>query len=115
MNIKDILYYLLLPLLLLMPFSCRKSPTVPVNREHRVLVRTYADLLILRSHMSDTLPAYQDSVRFILEKHGMSGAAFQQHLAYFQQKPERWQTFFSEALRLVDSTGYPVRRFPVRD
>lgn len=79
--------------------GCRQKnePRLPSHQDR--FVQVYVELLKLRESLPLKHPALLDSSRVILEKHHFTKEEYDHSLAYFNEKPERWEAFYREVLK----------------
>ena len=99
---------MLLTILMLM-IRCQKTEERSVSENRERFIRVYVELQHLKKYYTATDSVLLDSSRAIIDKHGFTREEYEQTLAYFNEKPERWEAFYNDVLQRLerDSAPYP--------
>ncbi|NQT25848.1 hypothetical protein HQ585_10860 [candidate division KSB1 bacterium] len=97
---KTKLYFSLILIGLL---SCQSSNKTALTHDQQRLVLIYVDLLALQQNVSPTNPAYSDSCKVIMDKHGISESSYSNILQSLNRQPEQWEAFYQAVLTEIDS------------
>lgn len=90
------IYHLIFFLLLCL--NCRKKTDLKIPASQERLLKVYVELQKLREDYPVRLTLPVDSSRVIIQKYGFTREEYDSCLAYFNEKPERWEAFYREAL-----------------
>lgn len=94
--------YLFLFLSILNLTTCnRNGDSTSLNNQEK-LIQVYITLTKLQERLPVQDPAFLDSSRAILEHYHFTEEEYNQSLSYFNEKPERWQTFYQEVLKQLE-------------
>lgn len=90
--------------------GCGKNHATALPSDARKFVRVYVDLLEVQEKIPATHPVYPDSCHQILARHDLSKSDYEQMIAKLNQKPEQWETFYSQVLSEIDrrKTQHPA-------
>jgi len=91
--------YIFLGLLFLLFINCAKKENFSLPPHEKRFAKVYTELLKLKEQFPSDSTAFIDSSRTVLQKYGFTHEEYKQSLAYFNEKPERWEAFYQEVLR----------------
>ena len=91
-------------LFLLLP-HCQKSQECRLSAEQEALAQVYAELFRLQGRHAPEHPVYLDSARIILESHHLTKETFDERIAYLNDRPRCWETFYEEVLQRLKDDG----------
>jgi hypothetical protein len=75
-------------------YGCTKETPIPEDK----FIMVYTDLIIAQD-TSRIGPSGMDSLRAIIyERHNITRDDYTATLDYYNEKPERWETFFSKVI-----------------
>lgn len=93
--------------------SCQSTESVRPSRSQREhFVRAYVAILILQHNYFNQTAVIQDSTEKILEMHQLTQNDIEKIITYYDEKPRRWNRFFSKALELLESEYKTVPSVP---
>jgi len=100
--------FVLLTILMLM-IRCQKTEERTASENRERFIRVYVELQHLKKHHTATDSVLLDSSRAIIDKYGFTREEYEHILAYFNEKPERWEAFYNDVLQQLerDSAPYP--------
>ena len=99
MNYRTAITLILIGLMLFA--SCRSKKELSLPKQQERFLNVYVELQRLRDRLPDQVVS-KDSSKAIIQKHGFTQAEFQRSLAYFNEKPERWEAFYKEAQKRLE-------------
>lgn len=83
---------------LLLCLNCRKETDLKIPPSQERFLKVYVELQKLRENYPVHLTLPLDSSRVIIQKYGFTREEYDSCLAYFHEKPERWEAFYQEVL-----------------
>lgn len=83
---------------LLLCSNCRKKTDLKIPTSQERFLKVYVELQKLREDYPVRLTLPKDSSRVIIQKYGFTREEYDSCFAYFNEKPERWEAFYREAL-----------------
>jgi len=100
--------------------SCKNKTDVAYPSNQETFLRVYTDLVKLHERYSAQDSACIDSSQAILQKHGFTVDDYHRSLAYFNEKPERWEVFYREVLKRLNSdttvtSSHPIFSYKKKD
>jgi hypothetical protein len=98
------LKYIFVAFIIIFFSSCQRRTNPPLSQEQKRFVQVYVQLLQVRERLTPQHPALIDSCKAILEKYHFTKEEYDKHLTYFNEKPERWEAFFKEALEQLKTS-----------
>lgn len=66
------------------------------------MIQVYVELAKLQERLPLQDSAFLDSSRTILEKYNLTEEEYNDALSYFNEEPERWQTFYEKVLEHLE-------------
>jgi len=102
MNNKQKTFLLLF--LLITIFYCTKNDKLPHDQEH--LINAYIKLSQLHARHPSDSSVVSDSSSLILSKYNLTKEEFKRAIDFYNQKPERWEKFYQEVSRRLQSKKY---------
>jgi hypothetical protein len=90
--------YAILIFCILYFLSCSSEHRSQIPAKHQRFVHVYIELLKLKEKGISPQKACLDSSLAILRKYQYTQEEYDRTLAYFNQKPERWEAFYKEVL-----------------
>lgn len=82
--------------------SCRQNEDPDTLDNQEKLIQVYVELIKLQERFPIQYPAYIDSSRQILQSYHFTKEEYNQALSYFNEKPERWHTFYQKVLEQIE-------------
>ncbi len=82
--------------------GCGKDHAQALPADAKKIVQVYVDLLEVQEKIPATHPAYLDSCHQILARYDLSESDYKQVIAKLNQKPEQWESFYSQVLLEID-------------
>ena len=77
--------------------ECVKYDSLSRNEKHEQFIIVYSKLLVLKEQIPDT-QAYIDSSHALLQQYNFTQGDYEKILAYYNEKPERWEAFYNVVL-----------------
>jgi hypothetical protein len=101
------MYIVFTLILLLWQTGCRreKQTSLPVHQQR--FVEVYVELQKFKQRHSDLDTIPLDSSRVIIQKYGFTKQEFENSLAYFNDNPERWETFYKQVTERLKNRSTP--------
>ena len=94
-------------ILLLTHLNCKKKTDHAFPKSQERFVTVYVALQKFRESYPIQQPVPLDSLKAILQKHGFTQEEYDRSLAYFNEKPERWLSFYREVLERLQQNEDP--------
>ncbi|MFH1943151.1 MAG: hypothetical protein ABIL68_13690 [bacterium] len=103
--------YFFMALIIVFLSSCQRRTNPPLSQDQKRFVQVYVQLLQVKERLTPQHPALLDSSKAILEKYHFTKEEYDKYTAYFNEKPERWEAFFKEALEQLKTGKNDTLRF----
>ncbi len=94
--------YLILFVLALNLTACHQNKNATSLNNQEKLIQVYVELAKLQERLPLQDSAFLDSSRTILEKYNLTEEEYNDALSYFNEEPERWQTFYEKVLEHLE-------------
>ena len=99
-------------LCVLLSITCQSSKSEKPSKSQREhFCKAYLEILLLQQNFTDQMTVIQDSTEKILEFHQLTQPDIEKIIAYYDEKPKRWNRFFNKAIKLIE-TKYQSVPFP---
>lgn len=98
-------YYKQIVLFLIIVFclACGRKNRLHLNEKQDKFITVYSELLVLKEKHTQQDSLYINSSQTILKNHQFTKNEFDQILSYYQTNPERWETFYKEVLKKMET------------
>ena len=94
-------------MILMLIARCQRTEERSVSETRERFIRVYVELQNLKQYHTVTDSVLLDSSRAIIDKHGFTREEYEHMLAYFNEKPERWEAFYNEVLERLERANAP--------
>ncbi len=89
--------------------TCRSSKLdKPSKSQREHYLKAYVEILLLQKNFANQTAVIQDSTEKILETHQLTQLNIDKIVAYYDEKPKRWNRFFNKALELLETDYHSV-------
>jgi hypothetical protein len=104
---KSFLIFFGLLVLVLIIQSCNQNPKI----EEKKFIKLYAEMIFMQDSSSLSQPEIKNKV---LKKFGVSKNDFDETIKYYNEEPERWQSFFDSTVVYIEKLHPQVKKPDVK-
>lgn len=98
LKFKQIKYLIATVILILVCISCSEKEILPEDK----FIEIYVDLLVTQDTLSGESVSIDSVKNVILNKYNTSDSVYRNTVDYYNESTERWEEFFSKALKYVE-------------